>query len=204
MDSPQEGPWNYVHQVGHHHELSLQESWNYVLLTLCTCFTNQSESSRNTNIMHKQQSYISCFPIHTASNHISGPFTPQHKTCPSLAQARRPRSSKRSSRSCEPLLSQARARAVEQRPLWILAQASPFSPRRDHASLKMKGSRLGDSLRRKAWASLCQSRLGKTHSLGQEKQCPPLFTRENTELNTKKIHAFNNITQSNHEHTSRM
>jgi len=26
--------------------------------------------------MHKQQSYISCFPIHTASNHISGPFTP--------------------------------------------------------------------------------------------------------------------------------
>jgi len=26
-----------------HQELSLQESWNYALLTLYTCFTNQSE-----------------------------------------------------------------------------------------------------------------------------------------------------------------
>ena len=59
-----------------------------------------------------------------------------------LAQARDP-------------LAQARARAVEQWLLRILAQASSFSPKRDYTSLKMKTSRLSDSLHRKAWASLC-------------------------------------------------
>ena len=193
MDSPQEGPWNYVHQVGHHHELSLQESWNYVLLTLCTCFTNQSESSRNTNIMHKQQSYISCFPIHTASNHISGPFTPQHKTCPSLAQARRPRSSKRSSRSCEPLLAQARARAIEQWPLRILAQArsrlaqnKSQSPERQFAQ-KSLGEPLLVSCRRDTLAWARKTVLTTVHSRKRR---------------TKKNHTFTNIRQSNHEHTS--
>jgi len=64
-DSHYEGPWDYVRQMRHHHELSLQESWNYVLLAHWTCFTNQSEVPIILTSCITIPSCNSCFPIHT-------------------------------------------------------------------------------------------------------------------------------------------
>jgi len=59
----------------HHHELSLQESWNYAILTHCTCFTNESEVPIILTSCITIPSCNSCFPIHTTQNNM--PFPPQ-------------------------------------------------------------------------------------------------------------------------------
>jgi len=132
---------------GHHHKLSLQELWNYILLTLCTRFTNQSESSLNTNIMHKQQ-FIHLMLLGSYNKQpYQWAIHTEHKTCPNLAQTRDPLAQASSSsprRELEPLNN----------------GHYGFSLRRVHPHLgeitprsKINFSRLGDSLHVKAWAS---------------------------------------------------
>ena len=59
----------------HHHKLSLQESWNYALLTHLTCFINQSEVPIILTSCITSPSCNSCFPTHITYNNI--PFPPQ-------------------------------------------------------------------------------------------------------------------------------
>ena len=116
----------------HHHELSLQESWNYALLTLCTCFTNQSESSHNTKVMYKQliiqlmlsNSYaIKQHTISISTSYINHGIIPQTLLVKHLDQTSKQHISEPFNNSTK---TYPQSRSGEGGPL---AQASPFSPR---------------------------------------------------------------------------
>ena len=85
-----------------------------------------------------QVSHTSVSHSTTTSNSLAALLKPTR-----FAQARGP------SRSGESHLAQARVRRGEQRILRGLAQASPFSPRREHSSIKKNARRLGDISRNK-------------------------------------------------------
>ena len=91
----------------------------------------------------------------TSNSHTVDHSTIAPKTARNLAQANRFRSGEGDPLAQARPFSPRRERDRKTMVLRCLAQASPISPKRDCTSLKKKSGRLSDRSHRNAWASPC-------------------------------------------------